>query len=247
MARSAVSRRFCFQPGTAMKSAVLVFPGINRERDMARALKLASGQEAAMVWHAETALPKGTDLVVVPGGFSYGDYLRCGAIAAHSPILREVKARADKGMAVIGVCNGFQIITEAGLLPGILLRNASLKFICRNVGLKVETSQSLFTSQYEQGQVLSIPVAHHDGNYFADDRTLDELEANGQVAFRYCGPDGEFDELHNPNGSARNIAGIFNRTKNVLGLMPHPENAIEPLQGSIDGKALFQSMVEALS
>ena len=214
---------------------------------MAHALKLVSGREPAMVWHAESELPAGTDLVVLPGGFSYGDYLRCGAIAAHSPILREVTARADKGMAVIGVCNGFQIITEAGLLPGILLRNASLKFVCRNIRLKVETSQSLFTSQYEQGQVLSIPVAHHDGNYFADDRTLDELEANGQVAFRYCSPDGEFGDEHNPNGSARSIAGIFNRTKNVLGLMPHPENAIEPLQGSTDGKALFKSMVEALS
>jgi len=229
-----------------MKAAIVVFPGSNRERDAEAALTQAMGKKPVMVWHRDTELPD-VDLVLVPGGFSYGDYLRCGAIAAHSPILREVKARADKGMAVIGVCNGFQIITEAGLLPGILLRNASLKFVCRNVGLKVETSQSLFTSQYEQGQVLSIPVAHHDGNYFADDRTLDELEANGQVAFRYCGPDGEFDEMHNPNGSARNIAGIFNRTKNVLGLMPHPENAIEPLQGSVDGKALFQSMVEALS
>jgi phosphoribosylformylglycinamidine synthase len=229
-----------------MKAAIVVFPGSNRERDAEAALTQAMGKKPVMVWHRDTELPD-VDLVLVPGGFSYGDYLRCGAIAAHSPILREVKARADKGMAVIGVCNGFQIITEAGLLPGILLRNASLKFVCRNVGLKVETSQSLFTSQYEQGQVLSVPVAHHDGNYFADEKTLDELEANGQVAFRYCGPDGEFDDMHNPNGSARNIAGIFNRTKNVLGLMPHPENAIEPLHGSLDGKPLFQSMVEALS
>jgi phosphoribosylformylglycinamidine synthase subunit PurQ / glutaminase len=229
-----------------MKAAIVVFPGSNRERDAEAALTQAMGRKPIMVWHRDTELPD-VDLVLVPGGFSYGDYLRCGAIAAHSPILREVKARADKGMAVIGVCNGFQIITEAGLLPGILLRNASLKFVCRNIRLKVETSQSLFTSQYEQGQVLSIPVAHHDGNYFADDRTLDELEANGQVAFRYCSADGEFGDEHNPNGSARNIAGIFNRTKNVLGLMPHPENAMEPLQGSIDGKPLFQSMVEALS
>ena len=229
-----------------MKAAIVVFPGSNRERDAEAALTQAMGRKPIMVWHRDTELPD-VDLVLVPGGFSYGDYLRCGAIAAHSPILREVKARADKGMAVIGVCNGFQIITEARLLPGILLRNASLKFVCRNIRLKVETSQSLFTSQYEQGQVLSIPVAHHDGNYFADDRTLDELEANGQVAFRYCSPDGEFGDEHNPNGSARSIAGIFNRTKNVLGLMPHPENAIEPLQGSTDGKALFQSMVEALS
>lgn len=229
-----------------MKAAIVVFPGSNRERDAEAALTQVMGQKPIMVWHRDTELPN-VDLVLVPGGFSYGDYLRCGAIAAHSPILREVKARSEKGMAVIGICNGFQIITEAGLLPGVLLRNASLKFVCRNVGLKVETSQSLFTSRYEQGQVLSIPVAHHDGNYFADERTLDELEANGQVAFRYCGPTGETGNGYNPNGSARNIAGIFNRTKNVLGLMPHPENAVEPLQGSTDGKALFQSMVEALS
>jgi len=229
-----------------MKAAIVVFPGSNRERDAEAALTQAMGKKPVMVWHRDTELPD-VDLVLVPGGFSYGDYLRCGAIAAHSPILREVKARADQGLAVIGVCNGFQIITEAGLLPGILLRNASLKFVCRNVRLKVETSQSLFTSHYEQGQVLSIPVAHHDGNYFADEKTLDELEANGQVAFRYCSPDGELADAHNPNGSARSIAGIFNRTKNVLGLMPHPENAIEPLHGSVDGKPLFQSMVEALS
>jgi phosphoribosylformylglycinamidine synthase subunit PurQ / glutaminase len=229
-----------------MKAAIVVFPGSNRERDAEAALTQAMGRKPIMVWHRDTELPD-VDLVLVPGGFSYGDYLRCGAIAAHSPILREVKARADKGMAVIGVCNGFQIITEAGLLPGVLLRNSSLKFLCRNVRLKVETSQSLFTSQYEQGQVLSIPVAHHDGNYFADPDTLDALEANGQVAFRYCGPDGELEPEHNPNGSARSIAGIFNRAKNVLGLMPHPENAIEPLQGSSDGIPLFKSMVEALS
>ena len=229
-----------------MKAAIVVFPGSNRERDAEAALTQAMGKKPIMVWHRDTELPD-VDLVLVPGGFSYGDYLRCGAIAAHSPILREVKARAEKGMAVIGVCNGFQIITEAGLLPGVLQRNASLKFVCRNVGLMVETSQSLFTSQYEQGQVLSVPVAHAEGNYFADERTLDELEERGQVAFRYCGPEGEFGDEHNPNGSARNIAGIFNRTKNVLGMMPHPENAIEPLQGSIDGKPLFQSMVEALS
>ena len=229
-----------------MKAAIVVFPGSNRERDAEAALTQAMGKKPVLVWHRDTELPD-VDLVLVPGGFSYGDYLRCGAIAAHSPVMREVKARADKGVAVIGVCNGFQIITEAGLLPGVLQRNASLKFVCKNVGLKVETSQSLFTSQYEQGQVLSIPVAHAEGNYFADEHTLDELEGNGQVAFRYCSPDGAFGDEHNPNGSARNIAGIFNRTKNVLGLMPHPENAIEPLQGSTDGKALFQSMVEALS
>jgi phosphoribosylformylglycinamidine synthase subunit PurQ / glutaminase len=230
----------------AMKAAIVVFPGSNREMDAKTALARVMGSEPIMVWHRDSELPK-VDLVVVPGGFSYGDYLRCGAIAAHSPILREVKARADKGMAVIGICNGFQIITEAGMLPGVLLRNASLKFVCRNVGLKVENTQTLFTSHYEKGQILSVPVAHHDGNYFADERTLDEIEGNGQVAFRYCGPSGETGPEANPNGSIRNIAGIFNRTKNVLGLMPHPENAIEPLQASMDGRALFEGMVEALS
>jgi len=229
-----------------MKAAIVVFPGSNREMDAKTALTQAMGREPIMVWHRDSELPK-VDLVVVPGGFSYGDYLRCGAIAAHSPVMREVKARAAKGMAVLGVCNGFQIITEAGLLPGILLRNASLKFVCRNIGLRVENSQTLFTSRYEKGQVLSVPVAHHDGNYFADERTLDEIEDHGQVAFRYCGLPGDAQSRANPNGSIRDIAGIFNRQKNVLGLMPHPENAIEPVQGSTDGKALFQGLVEALS
>jgi phosphoribosylformylglycinamidine synthase len=199
-----------------------------------------------MVWHRDSELPK-VDLVLVPGGFSYGDYLRTGAIAAHSPVLREVKARAEKGMAVIGICNGFQIITEAGMLPGVLLRNSHLKFVCRNVHLKVATTQNMFTQRYTKDQVLSVPVAHHDGNYFIDEKGLNEIEANDQVAFRYCAPDGTIAMEHNPNGSLRNIAGIFNRTKNVLGMMPHPENAIHPLQGSTDGYALFQGMVEALS
>jgi phosphoribosylformylglycinamidine synthase I len=229
-----------------MQAAIIVFPGSNREKDAEAALEQAMGRKPLLVWHRDSELPK-VDLVLVPGGFSYGDYLRCGAIAAHSPVLREVKARADKGMAVIGVCNGFQIITEAGLLPGVLLRNANLQFVCRNVGLRVETSQSLFTSQYEKGQVLSVPVAHHDGNYFADDKTLDELEARDQIAFRYCAPDGSLLPAHNPNGSARSIAGIFNRTKNVLGMMPHPENAIEGYQNSTDGRPLFRAMVEALA
>lgn len=229
-----------------MKAAIVVFPGSNRENDAKAALTQAMGHEPIMVWHRDTTLPK-VDLVLVPGGFSYGDYLRCGAIAANSPVLREVKARADQGMAVIGVCNGFQIITEAGLLPGVLLRNANLKFVCRNVGLRVETTNSRFTSGYKKGQVLSIPVAHHDGNYFADPRTLDELETEDRIAFRYCGPDGRLDSNYNPNGSVRHIAGILNKKRNVLGLMPHPENAIEPLQGSTDGKALFQSLVETVS
>jgi phosphoribosylformylglycinamidine synthase subunit PurQ / glutaminase len=229
-----------------MQAAVVVFPGSNREGDAARALEAAMGRAPAMVWHGDSDLPK-VDLIVVPGGFSYGDYLRCGAIAAHSPVLREVKARAKAGVAVMGICNGFQILTEAGLLPGVLLRNAGLGFVCRNIGLKVETSQSLFTSGYSAGQTLSIPVAHHDGNYFADEATLDRLEDKGQVAFRYCDAEGGLSPEANPNGSARNIAGIFNDTKNVLGLMPHPENAVEPLQGSIDGKAMFKGIVEALS
>jgi len=229
-----------------MKAAIVVFPGSNREQDAKTALTKALGTEPIMVWHRDSELPK-VDLVLVPGGFSYGDYLRTGAIAAHSPVLREVKARAEKGAAVIGICNGFQILTEAGLLPGVLLRNAHLKFVCRNVMLKVATTQNLFTSRYTKDQVLSVPVAHHDGNYFIDDKGLAELEANDQVAFRYCGPDGTLASDHNPNGSLRHIAGVFNRTKNVLGMMPHPENAIDPLQGSTDGFALFQGMVEALS
>jgi phosphoribosylformylglycinamidine synthase len=229
-----------------VKTAILVFPGSNRESDAARAIAEITGSEPIMVWHRDSELPK-VDLVVVPGGFSYGDYLRCGAIAANSPVLREVKAAAAKGTAVLGICNGFQIITEAGLLPGVLLRNAGLKFVCRNVNLRVETSQSLFTQAYETGQVLSVPVAHHDGNYFADDETLDRLEQSGRVAFRYCAADGNLEPAANPNGSARAIAGVFNETKNVLGLMPHPENAIEAMLGSEDGRGLFRGIAEALA
>ena len=229
-----------------MDAAVVVFPGSNRENDVATALEHAMGRRPQMVWHRDSTLPK-VDLIVVPGGFSYGDYLRCGAIAAHSPVMREIKERAKAGVAVLGICNGFQILTEAGLLPGILLRNAGLGFVCKNVGLKVETSQSLFTSAYAAGQTLSIPVAHHDGNYFADEATLDRLEERGQIAFRYCDAEGELSPEANPNGSARAIAGIFNETKNVLGLMPHPENAVEALHGSTDGRAMFKGIVEALS
>ena len=229
-----------------MDAAVVVFPGSNRENDVATALEHAMGRRPQMVWHRDSTLPK-VDLIVVPGGFSYGDYLRCGAIAAHSPVMREIKERAKAGVAVLGICNGFQILTEAGLLPGILLRNAGLGFVCKNVGLKVETSQSLFTSGYAAGQTLSIPVAHHDGNYFADEATLDRLEERGQIAFRYCDSEGGLTPEANPNGSARAIAGIFNETKNVLGLMPHPENAVEELHGSTDGRAMFKGIVEALS
>jgi phosphoribosylformylglycinamidine synthase subunit PurQ / glutaminase len=229
-----------------MEAAVVVFPGSNRERDVALALEHAMGRPPHMVWHRDSELPK-LDLIVVPGGFSYGDYLRCGAIAAHSPVMREINERAKAGVAVLGICNGFQILTEAGLLPGVLLRNAGLGFVCKNIGLKVETSQSLFTSGYTAGQTLSIPVAHHDGNFFADEDTLDRLEDRGQVAFRYCDAAGGVVPDANPNGSARNIAGVFNEAKNVLGLMPHPENAVETLQGSTDGRAMFKGIVEALS
>jgi len=228
-----------------VQAAIIVFPGSNREQDARAALARAMGHDPIMVWHRDGSFPP-VDLIVVPGGFSYGDYLRCGAIAAHSPVLREVKLRAQRGVAVLGICNGFQILTEAGLLPGILLRNASLTFVCRNVGLAVETSQSLFTAGYVAGQRLSVPVAHHDGNYFADEATLDRLEERGQVALRYCPLPGEAGS-GNPNGSARAIAGIFNETKNVLGLMPHPENAVDPLQGSTDGRALFDGLVRALA
>ena len=201
-----------------------------------------------MVWHAETALPAGTDLVVIPGGFSYGDYLRCGAMAAQSPVMAEVKRRAAQGVPVLGICNGFQIVTEAGLLPGTLMRNSHLKFVCADVHLRVETSQSLFTNRYQAGQVIKVPVAHAEGNYFADADTMKRLEDRGQIAFRYCGPDGSIvDGRGNPNGSSSNIAGVFNDTKTVLGLMPHPENAVEPMFGGTDGKALFEGMVEALS
>lgn len=188
-----------------MKSAILVFPGINRERDMARALKLASGNDAAMVWHAETSLPKGTDLVVVPGGFSYGDYLRCGAIAARAPIMDAVRAHAAAGGLVLGVCNGFQILCETGLLPGVLMRNAQLKFICRDVHLRVERSDTPFTRGYNAGQVIRVPVAHGEGNYAADEETVRRLEGDGRVLYRYCSPNGEVGDTHNINGAAASI------------------------------------------
>ena len=229
-----------------MQAAIIVFPGSNREQDVHDALERASGRKPLKVWHRDSELPD-ADLLVIPGGFSYGDYLRCGAMAAHSPIMREVKARAARGTPVLGICNGFQILTEAGLLPGVLLTNKTLKFHCRDVRLRVETSQSVFTCGYEAGQVIRVPVAHHDGNYFADAATLDRLEANGLVAFRYCTPEGELTEDSNHNGSARNIAGIFNETKTVLGLMPHPEDATDPLLGGTDGQGLFAGLVEALA
>jgi len=229
-----------------MQSAIIVFPGSNREQDVFDALHRAAGKEPLKIWHRDAELPK-VDLIVIPGGFSYGDYLRCGAMAAHSPIMREVKARAAAGTPVLGICNGFQIITEAGLLPGALLANKTLKFHCKNVNLRIETSQSIFTSRYATGQVINVPVAHHDGNYFADQQTLDRLEGEGRVAFRYCAPDGTLDAASNANGSARAIAGIFNEAKTVLGLMPHPEDATHSLQGSLDGVGFFKGLVEALA
>lgn len=229
-----------------MKSAIIVFPGTNRDRDMALAIKRASGQEPDFVWYTETQFPK-VDLIVVPGGFAYGDYLRAGAMAARAPAMRTVVERAAKGIAVLGVCNGFQVLTEIGLLPGALMRNAGLRFICRNVGVRVETTNTAFTAGYAKGQCLSVPVAHNDGNYFADEATLDRLEDEDRVAFRYVDDAGELSEAGNPNGSARSIAGIFNENRTVLGFMPHPENATDPALGGIDGQPMFQAMTEALS
>ena len=212
---------------------------------MAEALEMASGRAPAMVWHRDAGLPD-SDLIVVPGGFSYGDYLRAGAMAAHSPVLRGVAAAARRGVAVLGVCNGFQILVEAGLLPGALLRNASLKFVCRDIGLRVANDGTMFARGYRAGQVLRMPVAHHDGNYFADPDTLDRLEAENRIAFRYAPLDGEAAERFNPNGSAHHIAGIYNESGNVLGMMPHPENAVRPDQGSTDGLGLFAGLAAAL-
>jgi len=227
-----------------MKSAVVVFPGINRERDMARALKLASGNETQMVWHADTALPAGIDLVVVPGGFSYGDYLRCGAIAARAPVMDAVRAHAARGGLVMGVCNGFQILCEAGLLPGVLMRNARLKFICKDVHLRVERSDTPFTRGYNAGQVIRVPVAHGEGNYEADDATVKRLEGEGRVLYRYCAPDGSLDDASNINGATDAIAGVVNDGGNVLGMMPHPENHVEAIMGCTDGRGLFAGLVE---
>jgi len=228
-----------------MKAAVIIFPGTNREHDVCAALKRASGKQPAIVWHRDTELPA-SDLIVLPGGFAYGDYLRCGAMAAHSPIMREVKARAAKGVPVLGICNGFQVLTEAGMLPGALLNNKTLSFICRDVHLRVENSQTIFTCGYEAGQPIRVPVAHGDGNYTADDAMLDRLEGEGRVAFRYCSATGELTDEDNVNGSARCIAGVFNATRTVLGLMPHPENSTDPLLGCTDGQGLFDGLVSAL-
>jgi len=220
-----------------MKAAVIVFPGSNCDRDVALALERATGEAPVMAWHRDTDLPP-VDLIVLPGGFSHGDYLRSGAMAARAPVMRTVVERAEAGVRVLGICNGFQILTETQLLPGVLMRNAGLKFVCRTVPLRVETTESAFTAGYQPGQQVSIPVAHGDGNYFADEETLERLEGEGQVALRY---------LDNPNGSANDIAGVFNHSRTVLGLMPHPERAAEPLHGNTDGAILFRSLVESLA
>jgi phosphoribosylformylglycinamidine synthase len=220
-----------------MKSAVVVFPGINRERDMMLALESVTGSKPISVWHTETELPK-VDLVVVPGGFSYGDYLRCGAIAARSPIMQDIRAKSLQGLKVLGVCNGFQIITEAGLLPGVLVRNADLRFVCRQVKLKVENNQTFFTNRMQKGAIVSCPVAHGEGNYICDPDTLKRLEGENRVVFRYA-------EGTNPNGALNDIAGIVNESGTVIGMMPHPENMIEPLHGRTDCRPLFESLLAA--
>lgn len=221
-----------------MKSAVIVFPGSNCDRDLAVAIEQVTGRKPAMVWHRESELPQATDFIGVPGGFSYGDYLRSGAMAARSPVMRAVSEAASRGVPVIGICNGFQVLTEAGLLPGALMRNAGLSFVCRPVRLRVENSQSLFTAQYDADEEVVFPVAHHDGNYQADSSTLDRLEGEGRVAFRY---------LEQCNGSARDIAGILNDAGNVLGLMPHPERVVEKAHGGTDGRRLFEGLLETVS
>lgn len=224
-----------------MKAAVITFPGSNRERDMCLALQAATGAWPELAWHGDTDIPD-VDLIVIPGGFAYGDYLRAGAMAAHSPIIREVMARAARGVPVLGVCNGFQVLTETGLLPGALMRNAGLKFVCKDVHLKVVNSETIFTTGYRQGEVLRVPVAHHDGNYFADDATLAQLEEGGRIVFYYCDAGGSETEAANPNGSRHNIAGLINDRGNVLGMMPHPENATDALFGGLGGTPLFSAL-----
>jgi phosphoribosylformylglycinamidine synthase I len=227
-----------------MKAGIVIFPGINRERDMAIALESSFGTKPRMVWHKDTDV-SGLDLIVIPGGFSFGDYLRCGAMAAHSPIMRAVKAHADRGGYILGVCNGFQILTEAGILPGALLRNASLRFLAMDCHLRVERADTTFTRRYQRGQTFRSVLAHGDGNYFADDATLNRLEGENLVAMRYATKAGDVTPEANPNGSARSIAAILSPNLRVLGLMPHPEDLVDPLMGGIDGKPLFDALAAA--
>jgi phosphoribosylformylglycinamidine synthase len=229
-----------------MKAAVVVFPGSNCDRDVKVALEKVTGQPVQMVWHGDRAIPP-TDLIVLPGGFAYGDYLRCGAMAAHSPIMRDVVARAKAGAPVLGICNGFQVLCEAGLLPGVLMRNASLQFVCRDVWLKVEQPDTIFTHRYAKGEVIRIPIAHGDGNYFADAATLDRLEGEGRVVFRYVDRAGNPTPAANPNGAQRNIAGICDGSRRILGMMPHPERLFESALGGSDGRALFESLLERVA
>jgi phosphoribosylformylglycinamidine synthase len=229
-----------------MRTSVIVFPGSNCDRDVKVALEAVTGRKVAMVWHGDSSVPP-SDLIVLPGGFSYGDYLRCGAMAAHSAVMRDVVAKAKAGVPVLGICNGFQVLCETGLLPGVLMRNASLRFVCRDVHLRVERADTMFTSRYRKGEVIRVPVAHGDGNYFADADTLARLEDEGRVACRYVTRDGEASAAANPNGSQYNIAGILDETGRVLGMMPHPERLFEPALGGSDGRRLFESLTDALA
>ena len=228
-----------------MRVSVIVFPGSNCDRDVAVSLKKFSNKSPLMIWHKETSLPD-SDLIVLPGGFSYGDYLRCGSMAANSPIMREVKKSAEKGSSILGICNGFQILTEAGLLPGTLIRNQGLSFICKNTSLKVENDKSFFTHNYNKNEIVNIPIAHNEGNYFADENVIKDIEDKNLVAFRYCNKNGDINEETNPNGSLKNIAGIINEKGNVLGMMPHPERATDDIAGLNDGEKFFTSIIESI-
>ncbi len=229
-----------------MHASIIVFPGSNCDRDIKVALTASMNHEPEMIWHDSNDLPK-TDLIVLPGGFSYGDYLRSGAMAAHSPIMREVCKAANRGTPILAICNGFQVATEAGLLPGVLIRNASLRFICQDVWLKPNPKSSVFTSMYNDGDLVKMPIAHHDGNYFVDKTELDILKSNDQIAFQYCSSDGLLVEESNPNGSIENIAGVLNKEKNVLGMMPHPERMADLALGGIDGKIMFDGLISTLN
>ena len=228
-----------------MRASVIVFPGSNCDRDAAVALEAVTGEPPLRVWHGDRELPK-SDLIVLPGGFSYGDYLRSGAMAAHSPITRALVEEARKGVAVLGICNGFQVLTETGLLPGALMRNASLKYICKDVYVKPERTDTVFSKLYDTKDAIKIPIAHKDGNYFADDETLELVEGEGRIAFRYCDEDAFVNESANPNGSQHNIAGLYDRSGRILGMMPHPERAVDPLHGGTDGCRLFESLISSL-